>query len=308
MASRFPILSSCPPWAVRPARSSPLVSTATLVAAALVMLGLASCGGGGSGATASTPNSNSAISAPAVAPADDTTRRRTSIAEALYLGVPRVPADFSLDAAPGGATGPVATMHLKNTDLGATAPALRHELCTNDPAEALGWSETRALWQGSYSDLVETNDSARMFEFVRVPRADTTARLRHRVFRCTYLERAGTDLDAESGAAGRLAAVPIDVAALRAVVEYLWQFTAFNNADHVVLASSAGSITNTAAAWRIDMARLARAATATDCDLIARLAWTHELDTTSGALTRRLETLETFRARRENGVVQLCPT
>jgi hypothetical protein len=182
----------------------------------------------------------------------------------------------------------------------------RHEACTDDDAEALGWSEQRATWQGAYADLVETNGSERLFEFVRVPRADPTARLRHRIFKCAYLDRRGTDLDAQAGAAGVLRPAPLDLAALQAVTEYLWQFTAHNNADHVVLASGAASATGGPLAWRVDMARLTRGATAADCDRIDRLAWVHTADVASGALTRRLETLETFRARRENGVVQLC--
>ena len=40
-----------------------------------------------------------------------------------------------------------------------------------------------------------------MFEVVRVPRADVTAMVRHRVFRCDYLDRSSTDLRADVGAA-----------------------------------------------------------------------------------------------------------
>ena len=63
--------------------------------------------------------------------------------------------------------------------------------------------------------------------------------LRHRVLRCSWLDRSGTDLDVDSGAAGVLKPAPVSVEALRDLAEYLWQFTAFNNADHVVLASAA---------------------------------------------------------------------
>jgi hypothetical protein len=283
-----------PPWAA--------LVTAT-ASASLLLVG---CGGGGGGGTVASTSSAPSVAAAATVTVDDTVSRRTAMAEKLYVGVPRVPAGFVLDAAPAGATGPVATLHLKNTDLGASAPTPRHEVCTNDAAEALAWSEQRATWQGSYADLVETNGSERAFEFVRVPRADTTARLRHRVFKCAYLDRGGTDLDADSGAAGVLKPAPVDVAALRAAIEYLWQFTVYNNADHVVLASGAAVATDGQLAWRLEMARLARGATAADCDRIDRLAWVHVANTSSGALTRRLETLETFRARRENGVVQLC--
>jgi hypothetical protein len=223
------------------------------------------------------------------------------------VGTPRVPEGFRLDPAPAGATGAVATVHLKNADLpGAVSGAPRWELCSEDPAQALGWSELRANWQGSYADLVETNATESMYEFVRVPRSDTAARLRHRVFRCTWLDRNGSDLDAASGAAGTLKSLPVSEAALNRLAEYLWQFTPFNNADHVVIASAASGAGAGQVAWRIEMARLTRATTAGECDRIERLAWTHAADVASGALTRRLDLLESFRARRENGVVQLC--
>ena len=262
--------------------------------------------GGGSGSSGSSSTTTGATPTSAAPGAADENTRRTALAEKLYIGVPRVPAGFVVDSTPPGITGPLATLHLLNTDLGATAPTPRHEVCSNDAAEALAWSEQRATWQGSYSDLVETNASERLFEFVRVPRADTTARLRHRILRCGWLDRAASDLDVDTGAAGTLKALPVGTEALQFASEYLWQFTRFNNADHVVLAAGAAGAGSGQAGWRIEMARLTRGATAADCDRVDRLAWTHVADVADGVLTRRLETLETFRARRENGVVQLC--
>lgn len=306
MASLTPCRSSRPSG---PLPSRPRAIAMAAAVGALASLTVGGCGGGGSGtpSTSSAPSAAASAPTPAPAPTDDTAQRRTAIAEKVYAGVPRVPTGFVLDAAPAGATGAVATLHLKNTDLSAMATTPRHEVCSNDAAEALAWSEQRASWQGSYSDLVETTASGRVFEFVRVPRAETTARLRHRIFKCSYLDRAGTDLDADVGAAGLLRPVPVSTEALKSATEYLWQFTPFNNADHVVLASGATTGPGGQMAWQIEMARLTRGATAADCDRIDRLAWTHAADLVTGALTRRLETLETFRAGRGNGVVQLCP-
>jgi hypothetical protein len=279
-------------------------------AAVLATLVASGCGGGdgdGGGGVPATPVAAAGAPPAAANAADDGSTRRLAIAERLYTGTPRVPEGFRLDPPPAGATGPVATMHLKNADLpGAAAGAPRWELCTSDPAEALGWSELRSSWQGSYADLVETHATETMFEFVRVPRSDATARLRHRVFRCTWLDRSGTDLDAPSGAAGTFKAVPVAETALRDLAEYLWQFTTFNNADHLVLASTAAAGAPGQLAWRIEMARLVRAGTAGECDRIERIAWTHAAEPAGGALTRRLELLESFRARRENGVVLTC--
>ena len=105
-------------------------------------------------------------------------------------------------------------------------------------AQAIDWSERQASWQGQYSDLVEVRSDAHMFELVRVPRADVTAMMRHRVFRCDYLDRSGTDLRADAGAAGIMNQRPLTAAELERLAEYLWQFTMFNNADYAVESSS----------------------------------------------------------------------
>jgi hypothetical protein len=244
--------------------------------------------------------------APQAPAASSSASTEQAIAEQLYAGMPRVPAGFYVDTVPAGATGSIATTHLKNTDLGAASNAPRYELCTDDMAQAIAWSETRTTSQGGYADLVETNTSNRMWELVRVPRSDVTARLRQRVFKCGYLDRAGSDLGAESGPAGTLKELPVSAAQLRTLAEYLWQFTAFNNADHVVLRSfgsgdAGGTLTHT-----IEMARLTRGALAGECDRIDVLRWTHSAEAATGALLRRLDTAQSFRARRDNGVVQLC--
>ena len=42
-----------------------------------------------------------------------------------------------------------------------------YEVCTNDMAQAIDWSERQATWQGQYSDLVEVRSDARLFEVAR---------------------------------------------------------------------------------------------------------------------------------------------
>ena len=285
-----------------PACTRRLPALAPTVVAITAALSLVGCGGGGGSTGTSTA---SAAAAPVAL--DDTATRRLALAEKAYLGTPRVPDGFRLDPPLVGITGPVATTHLKNTDLAGTpSGAPRWELCTDDPAQALAWSEQRATWQGAYADLVETNASASAFELVRVPRNDSTARLRHRVFRCDWLDRSGSDLDSGTGSAGTLKTLPVTSTALRDLVEYLWQFTDFNNADHVVTASVPSTAGAGQLGWRLEMTRLVRASAAGDCDRIERLQWTHTADVAGGALTRQLAIVESFRARRDAGAVQLC--
>ncbi len=262
------------------------------VFAALMPLALTGCGGGGG-------------SEPAAAPASGSYEK--SVAQHVYAGTPRTPAGFYTEPQPAGVTGAVAMLHLKNTDVMPTVDGRRYELCTDDGAQAIQWSEMRPSFQGSYADLIELNGDERLFEIVRVPRADSTSRLVHRVFRCSYLDRSTTDLDAPSGAAGTVNRRPLDLQGLRMLSEYLWRFAAFNNADHVVLASAASQSAPGHIAHAIEMARLTRASSAGECDRIDVLRWTHTVDTATGAAQRELATLRSFRARRDSlGDVMIC--
>ncbi len=276
----------------------------------LAAMALSGCGGSSGTAPTSTPTPNSAPQAPS--PPDLSAPERDA-AQKVYSGTPRTPADFLSDPPPPGVIGAVSTLHLKSSDITPTT-AVNFELCSDDTAEALAWSELRTARLPIYADLVEQNVSPRLIEFVRVPRNDSNARLRQRVFRCSYLDRSSSDLAADNGFAGTANTRPLDAAALKDLAEYLWQFTPFNNADYVVLRSAAvavavdssGATMATDIAHAIDMARLIRGSTSDDCDRIELLRWTHTLNTASGALRRQLETLSSFGAHRTNGVVASC--
>jgi hypothetical protein len=265
-----------------------------LTATAAALLLLAGCGGG---------SSDDAVAAPAAAQAAD-----LAIAQQVYVGTPRTPADFYSESAPVGVTGTVATLHLKNSDVTPAANGPRYELCTDDSGQAISWSEMRPSFNGSYADIVDMSSDAERFEIIRVPRSDSTARLQHRVFRCSYLDRSTTDLNTESGNAGTVNTRPVDPAGLKRLSEYLWRFTVHNNADHVVLSSAAATAPAGQVAHVIEMVRLTRAANNSECDTVTLLRWTHSADAASGALQRDLRETRSFRARRDNlGTVTLCP-
>jgi hypothetical protein len=179
-----------------------------------------------------------------------------------------------------------------------------YEICTNDMAQAIDWSEKQATWQGQYSDMVEVNSDNRMIEVVRVPRADVSAMIRHRVFRCDYLDRAGSDLRADAGSAGSMNQRPLTADELKSLAEYLWQFTMFNNSDYAVLGSSssqsAGSIVET-----IRMGQLVRGS-AGGCDTVQVSDWTHTMNATDGTLTRGLTAVRSFKVRSSGGSAASC--
>jgi predicted small lipoprotein YifL len=275
--------------------------------AALVTL--TACGGGG-GAPPAAPASSYSQPASVTSPASDSAAASDSadldLAARLYKGDERTPAGFAVEQRPANVLGTLSTRHLKNTDLATGPQAISpvYEICTNDMAQAIDWSEKQATWQGQYSDMVEVNSDNRMIEVVRVPRADVSAMIRHRVFRCDYLDRAGSDLRADAGSAGSMNQRPLTADELKSLAEYLWQFTMFNNSDYAVLSSSsspsAGSIVET-----IRMGQLVRGSSG-GCDTVQVSDWTHTMNATDGTLTRGLTAVRSFKVRSSGGSAASC--
>jgi len=274
----------------------------------LSVAALTACGGGGGGASSPPPSNTQppVVPPPVTIEAPATSAADLSLADRLYKGDARTPADFDLEARPSNVTGMISTRHLKNTDLAAGPQAMgnTYEVCTNDMAQAMEWSEHQASWQGQYSDLVEVRSDARLFEVVRVPRADVSAMLRHRVFRCDYLDRAGSDLRSDSGAAGLMNQRPLNAEELEKLAEYLWQFTMFNNSDYAV-ASSATSTSGNSIVQTIRMGQLVRGSSG-GCDTVQLVDWTHTLNSADGSLARALSNVRSFQVRSAAGVVESC--
>ena len=272
--------------------------------------GLAACGGGGSSGTAQPAAVNSqpasAPVAPVVSAPPSTAAADLALAGRLYKGDERTPAGFDVETRPASVVGTLSTRHLKNTDF-ATGPqglSTTYEVCTNDMAQAIDWSERQSAWQGQYSDLVEVRGDTHMFEVVRVPRADVTAMIRHRVFRCDYLDRSNTDLRVDIGAAGNMNQRPLTADELEKLSEYLWQFTMFNNSDYVV-ESSTRSTSGDTLSQTIRMGQLVRGATGT-CDTVQLRDWTHTMNAADGTLTRSLSNVRSYQVRSTSSGVETC--
>ena len=271
---------------------------------------LAACGGGGSGGTAAPAAVNSqpasAQAAPVVSAPPSTAAADLTLASRLYKGDERTPAGFDVETRPASVVGTLSTRHLKNTDF-ATGPqgiSATYEVCTNDMAQAIDWSERQATWQGQYSDLVEVRSDTHIFEVVRVPRTDVTAMIRHRVFRCDYLDRSNTDLRVDVGAAGSMNQRPLTADELEKLSEYLWQFTLFNNSDYVV-ESSTRSISGDALVQTIRMGQLVRGA-AGACDTVQLSDWTHTMNAADGTLTRALTNVRSFQVKSTSSGATSC--
>ena len=139
---------------------------------------------------------------------------------------------------------------------------------------------------------------------VRVPRADVTAMIRHRVFRCDYLDRSNTDLRLDVGAAGNMNQRPLTADELEKLSEYLWQFTMFNNSDYVV-ESSTRSTSGNALVQTIRMGQLVRGATGT-CDTVQISDWTHTMNAADGTLTRSLSSVRSFKTKGNSAGAESC--
>jgi hypothetical protein len=275
-----------------------------------VSTGLAACGGGGGSGGTSAPaavtSQPATVAAPAPVTPPSTASADIALASRLYKGDERTPAGFDVEERPASVVGTLSTRHLKNTDF-ATGPqgiSPTFEVCTNDMAQAIDWSERMATWQGQYSDLVEVRDDTHMFEVVRVPRADVTAMIRHRVFRCDYLDRSSTDLRDDVGAAGSMNQRPLTADELEKLAEYLWQFTMFNNSDFAV-ESSSRSVNGGALVQTIRMGQLVRGA-AGACDTVQLVDWTHTMNPTNGTLTRELSNVRSYQVRNSSSTVASC--
>jgi hypothetical protein len=273
---------------------------------------LAACGGGGGAASA--PSSGS-VSQPASVPSPAPVVNNPpapinnpdlTFAARLYKGDARTPTGFNLETRPTNVLGTLSTRHLKNTDLatGNQAISRTYEMCTNDMAQAVDWSERQATWQGQYSDLVEVNGDDHMFEVVRVPRADVTAMIRHRVFRCDYLDRSDSDLRLDVGAAGSMNQRPLTADELKKLAEYLWQFTLFNNSDYAVESSTSSASGNTIT-QTIRLGQIERGS-AGGCDTVQVSDWVHTMDASDGTLTRTLAPVRSFKVKSTSSGAETC--
>ena len=254
---------------------------------------MTACGGG-----ASTPTPPAPTERP-VAQSD------FEIAGLLYSDRQRTPPGFHTEPAP--PAGYAVTFHIKNSDLHA-APAGAgpiHEVCSDDWNEALGWSQAVAASEPVPSDLTATNATEQYFEFVRARRTATVAVEQIRVDRCAFLDRNGADIARLTGAAGHLNKRPLDFADVRWTLEYLWQFSAYNNVDNVVL-KSAPLHAGANPAHQLVLAALSRAAGMAGCDRVRVFAWSYLSDAASGELTSEQRELWTFDARNDRGSVELC--
>lgn len=129
---------------------------------------------------------------------------------------------------------------LKNTDLlegvvPSSTPV--YELGTDDFTEALNWSETIALQQAVYEQLVDTTETDLYFQFTRFSPGTPDNTHYSRVFKSSSLDRSGYDLGNPGIYLGMITRQPLTAEQVKYVIEYLWTFTFNNNYGNAVLES-----------------------------------------------------------------------
>jgi hypothetical protein len=220
------------------------------------------------------------------------------IAQLLYADNHRTPDGFYREPVPM-VPGYIATSHLKNTDIANAVT--QFELCSDDWSTALSWSDQVAA-ATSASSLTDTVTTTSYFEFGRTRPGALQGYIRMRVFRCDYLDRSSVDLRSVSSTAGQFNLRPIAATDLQTLIEYLWQFTSYNNYGNAVL-KSAGTVTSNGLQHTLTIATLN---SSVNCDQINVIGWTHTVDTQTGMLRLNIQSLWNFGARRAAGIVELC--
>lgn len=261
---------------------------------ALVVLLVAGCSSGG----------NDSAADAGVASAPDTSTADTELAARLYAGTPRTPAAFLAEESQYPDRSEF-KFHVSNGDVSAlSAGELRFELCSDDFAEALQWSATAADARALPSQLTATAQTQWYFQFDRTLASVEPAMVVNRVFRCAALDRSTRDA---LGNAGTVNLAPFTADDLQYVSEYLWQFSLYNNALHVVIDSFPDR-------QSVDLQHILERAQLfpgegedPSCDRVEIWHWTHRI-ASGGALSEADIFVRGFDVRRDNGVVSLCPT
>ena len=96
------------------------------------------------------------------------------------------------------------------------------ELCTDDRAQALAWSESSAVHSSYYRVLESDRETEKYFEFRRVNPDRPSDVILDRVHKCRYLDRSMYDGLHPSSVLAVFVPRPITAEGVREVVEYLW--------------------------------------------------------------------------------------
>jgi len=152
------------------------------------------------------------------------------------------------------------------------------ELCTDDAAQALSWSDASNNYDSQKRDLVAQAETEKYFEFQR------TGGLRSRVHKCSYIDRSALDKLHPGPAMGTLNLRPITADRAKEVVEYLWFIDNQWIAGHKVLSTQA-EVAASSVIYIFDEAEIGLGDFGL-CDQIVLFKSTYSVDLSSGDISR----------------------
>jgi len=222
------------------------------------------------------------------------------IAGAVYFDQ-RTPDGFYKEPSQGDAY--YVTSHVKNTDL--LPPANRtgvdvYELTSDDFIEAMDWSEQAAVFQTSYKELVDNNETSLYHEFTRVDPGSPDFIYQHRVLKASVLDRNGVNEDYK----GRITLTNMTSVDVKLIIEYLWTFTMNNNYGNAVLESYTTE-TDNEFVHVLQQAKL-KMSFSESCDTIDVFETRYTVPKASGFIWKDEEVKRSISVKRTGDVLQLC--
>lgn len=229
-----------------------------------------------------------------------------AIMDAIYLNK-RIPDDFYNEANNDSGVFYM-TKNIQNVDLLPQADRVgvaRYELSTNDFTEAFEWSETSAVNQPVYRELIDNTETDLYFEFTRVDFNYPQFIYKTRVLKANVIDRSAVDLNhPEETYQGNFTTQLISTDLVKMIVEYFWTFTYHNNAGNAVLESTTIE-TETNYIHTLVEAALSKGLT-NQCDIIEVSVSTYDIDKNTGDIWRTIEVVRRISSVSIYGVSEIC--
>ena len=194
------------------------------------------------------------------------------------------------------------TSHIRNTDLIPVASrhvVMAYDLSTDDFADVVNWSEQAASMQVVAGNLVDSTETSLYHQVSRVDSASPQFVQRHRVYKSSVFNRDGIDEHYR----GRINLPAITADDVKAIIEYQWMFTMYNNYGNAVISST----TNETADGFEHVMLQARLQLATSgCDRVEVYRVTYEVDEADGNIWRSSTLEREFDAELDGSQVKVC--
>ncbi len=191
--------------------------------------------------------------------------------------------------------------HVKASDLNQSAGD--YEVCHDDFAMALSFSEQLNAGHPQSGSLTDTDENSRFFEFVRSIPGNVSQYRVERVFKCSYLDR--SSYNPNTGAAGTANIRPLSESQLKTIAEYFWTFSEYNNVGSVVVSSDTQASTPNLG-HTLSLARLFPDAGRNNCDYVELVDWQYESDQNDGELFSTETVVGGFSAEKTTAGVRIC--